>query len=77
MEKFSRKIYLSLKMPTEEAPISDEKRIRLALEALGYEHVTIGLSVLRSLYPPMHLSAQIPDFSGVKSWNWTSMDWCT
>ena len=51
MEKFSEKIYLSLKMPTEEASVSDEKRIRLALEALGYARVTLPLTVLRRLYP--------------------------
>jgi len=51
MEGFSEKIYLSLKMPTEEAAISDEKRIRLALAALGYENVTIPLSLLQQLYP--------------------------
>ena len=51
MKGFSEKIYLSLKMPTEEVPVSDQKRIQLALEALGYEHVTMPLSVLRMLYP--------------------------
>ena len=51
MKGFSEKIYLSLKMPTEEVPVSDQKRILLALEALGYEHVTVPLSVLRMLYP--------------------------
>ena len=44
-------MFLQLKMPTEEVPISDEKRIRLALETLGYEHVNIPLSVMRKLYP--------------------------
>ena len=51
MKGFSEKVYLSLKMPTEDVPVSDQKRIQLALEALGYEHVTIPLSVLRKLYP--------------------------
>ena len=51
MKGFSEKNYLSLKMPTEEVPVSDQKRIRLALEALGYENVTMPLSVLRKLYP--------------------------
>lgn len=51
MKGFSEKIYLSLKMPTEEVPVSDQKRIQLALEAIGYEHVTMPLSVLRMLYP--------------------------
>ena len=51
MEKFSEKIYLSLKMPTEDMPVSDEKRIRLALEALGYQNIYIPLAVLRKIYP--------------------------
>lgn len=51
MKGISEKVYLSLKMPTEEVPVSDHKRIQLALEALGYEHITIPLSVLRMLYP--------------------------
>ena len=33
MERFSEKVYLSLQMPTEDLAVSDEKRIRLALEA--------------------------------------------
>ena len=51
MERFSEKVFLQLKMPTEEVPVSDEKRIRLALETLGYRPVTIPLKVLRKLYP--------------------------
>lgn len=51
MECFSEKIYLSLTMPTEEVPLSDQQRIRLALETLGYENVTMPLSTLRQLYP--------------------------
>lgn len=51
MERFSEKVFLQLKMPTEELQVSDEKRIRLALEALGYQNITIPLSVLRKLYP--------------------------
>ena len=51
MKGFSEKIYLSLKMPTEDVPVSDQQRILLALEALGYAHVTIPLPVLRKLYP--------------------------
>ena len=38
-------------MPTEEVPVSDQKRIQLALETLGYENVTMPLPVLRMLYP--------------------------
>ena len=47
----SEKIFLSLKMPTEDAPVSDQKRIRMALEALGYSPVVFPLPVLRQLYP--------------------------
>ena len=51
MESFSKKEYLSLKMPTEELSVSDQKRIELALNMLGYAHVTFPLKVLRKLYP--------------------------
>lgn len=51
MNGFSKKIYLSLKMPTEEMAISDEKRIKLALETLGYQNVIIPLNALQQLYP--------------------------
>ena len=51
MEGFSKKEYLSLKMPSEELPISDQKRIQLALHELGYENVTMPLHVLQKLYP--------------------------
>ena len=51
MGAFSKKEYLSLKMPTEDGPISDQRRIELALNTLGYEPVTFPLKVLRKLYP--------------------------
>lgn len=51
MAGFSKKEYLSLKMPTEEVAISDHRRIELALNTLGYEQVTFPLKVLRKLYP--------------------------
>ena len=51
MKSLSVKEYLSLKMPTEEAPVSDQTRILMALDALGYEHVNIPLHILRILYP--------------------------
>ena len=51
MNSFSKKEYLSLKMPTEEVAVSDQKRILLALEAFGYLHVTMPLRVIRKLYP--------------------------
>ena len=51
MERFSEKIYLQLKMPDEDAPVSDQKRISLALDTLGYPNVQFSLPVLRKLYP--------------------------
>ena len=51
MNSFSKKEYLSLKMPTEDVAVSDQRRIQLALETLGYEHVTMPLRVIRKLYP--------------------------
>ena len=51
MERFSEKVFLSLNMPAEEVPLSDQKRIQLALEALGYQNISIPLHVLRQLYP--------------------------
>lgn len=51
MKKLSEKVFLQLKMPTEEAAISDQSRIRLALETLGYSPVTFPLPVIRKLYP--------------------------
>ena len=51
MSSLSKKEYLSLKMPTEEVPLSDHQRIVLALNTLGYEPITIPLHVLRQLYP--------------------------
>ena len=51
MERFSEKVFLHLQMPTEEVPLSDQQRLRLALGEQGYENVEIPLSVLRRLYP--------------------------
>lgn len=51
MSSLSKKEYLSLKMPTEEAPLSDHQRIVLALNTLGYDTITIPLPILRQLYP--------------------------
>ena len=50
MKGFSEKIYLQLKMPDEDVPVSDQKRILLALETLGYENVTVPLPVLQTLF---------------------------
>lgn len=51
MGSFSEKVFLQLKMPTEETPVSDQRRIALALEVLGYENVSFPLEVLNKLYP--------------------------
>ena len=51
MDGFSKKEYLRLKMPTEDVPVSDQKRIELALNTLGYEQVVFPLKVLHKLYP--------------------------
>ena len=51
MGAFSKKEYLRLKMPTEDVAVSDQKRIELALNTLGYESVTFPLKTLRKLYP--------------------------
>ena len=51
MKSFSEKVFLQLNMPTEDVPLSDQQRIRLALNTLGYEPVTMPLSILRQLYP--------------------------
>lgn len=51
MGSFSEKVFLQLKMPTEETPVSDQRRIALALEVLGYENVTFPLEVIGKLYP--------------------------
>ena len=51
MGRFSEKVFLNLHMPTEEAPLSDQQRLRLALGERGYENVTIPVTALRQLYP--------------------------
>ena len=51
MEAFSVKEYLCLEMPTEDMPLSDHRRIELALADLGYAPVIFPLPVLRRLYP--------------------------
>ena len=37
MEPISEKVYLRLLAISEDAPVSDQQRIRLALQELGYE----------------------------------------
>ncbi len=51
MNNFVIKEYLSLKMPSEDFPISDHQRILLALNSIGYENIQFPLSAVRKLYP--------------------------
>ena len=51
IDSISKKEFLRLKMPTEEINVSDQRRIELALNTLGYDPVTFPLKVLRKLYP--------------------------
>ena len=51
MNGFSEKVYLQLKMPTEDLPVSDHRRIEFALNTLGYAPVSVPLQVLRRLHP--------------------------
>jgi hypothetical protein len=51
MRALSEKVFLQLNMPTDEDSISDQLRIRQALQQLGYTSVTLPLPVLRKLYP--------------------------
>lgn len=51
MKAISEKVFLSLNMPTQWNPVSDQKRIRQALETRGYDRVKIPLFVLQKLYP--------------------------
>ncbi len=51
MNCFSEKVFLQLKAPTEESPLSDHQRILLALQTLGYKHVQIPLHILQTIYP--------------------------
>ncbi len=51
MERFSEKIFFHMDAPQEDAPVSDHKRVTLALQTLGFENVTLPLNVLRKLYP--------------------------
>ena len=51
MSSFVVKEYISLKMPSEDLPVSDHQRILLALNSLGYENIQFPLSIIRKLYP--------------------------
>ena len=65
MKPLSEKIFLSLTMPTEDVPISDQTRIRLALNDLGYDAVTFSLEILQKLYPTPTLGAELHQISAV------------
>lgn len=51
MGPISESVYLRLLAISEDAPVSDQQRIRLALLELGYENVIFPLSILGKLYP--------------------------
>lgn len=51
MDCFSVKLFLQLAMPTEDSSVSDQTRIRHALEALGYGSVVFPLHIIQKLYP--------------------------
>jgi len=48
---FSEKLFLELDMPGEDSPLSDQQRIRQALQNLGFAPVIFPLHILRCLYP--------------------------
>ena len=75
MEAISKKIFLSLKMPDETAPISDAGRIQMALSVLGYNQVFIPLHVLRKLYPLCRDAGFDITVTMVKrEWDWVLTD---
>ena len=51
MQTFSEKVFLKLEMPTEDEPVSDQRRILQALERQGYPQTVMPLPVLQRLYP--------------------------
>lgn len=50
MNRFSEKIYITLKPPTEENPISDRKQLTDALAAEGYAGAKVSLPALQQLH---------------------------
>ena len=50
MEKLCVKEFLRLNPPSEDDPVSDDKRIREALSVLGYAPVSIPVHVIRKIY---------------------------
>lgn len=49
MNDFVVKEYLSLKMPSEDLPISDHQRILLALNSLGYENIHLSTATRQKI----------------------------
>jgi uncharacterized 2Fe-2S/4Fe-4S cluster protein (DUF4445 family) len=75
MEKLSVKEFLRLNPPSEDDPVSDDKRIREALSALGYASVTFPVHVIRKLYPLCRNSDfQITVTMVSREWEWIITD---
>ena len=51
MKAFSQKIFLTLPVPSEEEPSSDQHNLEEALKAQGFSPVQLPLTMLRKLYP--------------------------
>ena len=51
LKSFSEKVFLKLDMPTEDSPMSDQKRILQALKMHGFGHVIFPVHILRQLHP--------------------------
>ncbi len=47
----SQKIYLKMDATAEETPISDQKRLEMALNARGFDPICVSITALRKLYP--------------------------
>lgn len=75
MEAISKKIYLNLEMPDENAPVSDAAQIKLALKTLGFFPVSIPVHILRKLYPLCRNAGFDITVSLVKrEWDWILTD---
>lgn len=75
MEKLSVKEFLRLNPPSEDDSVSDDKRIREALSALGYASVTFPVHVIRKLYPLCRNSDfQITVTMVNREWEWIITD---
>ncbi len=59
MKQLCEKVYLHLEPPTEDVPISDQRRLLDALELRGIDKAQVPLSILRKLYPACREDAGI------------------